>query len=84
MDDEHDLEVLSELNKSQRTALYNYLTARAYRLNKDALRESALWVRDDLMKTTRSEDNIIPFDRVPKKPKQSDFLPPIYNDSVSE
>jgi len=82
-DKPEDIELLKELTTGQRLALYRYLTARAYRLNKDALRESALWTRNDLLKITKGEKNVISFDREPVKTKVSAHLPDVYNDTVS-
>ena len=79
-DDPEDIEVLQELSTRQRLALYRYLTARAYRLNKDTLRDSSLWTRDDLMKITKGQKNAIPFDRDAKPKKPADFLPSIFKD----
>lgn len=80
-DKKEDLETLKEFKTSQRLALYNYLTARAYRLNKDELRSSALMTRDDLMSITRGDGNVIPFDRVPKKITQEQFMPDLFNET---
>jgi hypothetical protein len=74
-DSPEDMETLQGLTKRQRQALYNFLTARAYRLNKDTLRESALWMRTDILKATRTEKNAIPKDRVAVVKKLSSFLP---------
>jgi len=82
-DKPEDIELLKELTTGQRLALYRYLTARAYRLNRDTLRESALWTRNDLLKITKGEKNIISFDREPVKTKVSAHLPDVYNDTVS-
>ena len=79
-DSEEDMENLRTLSKKQRTAVYNFLTARIYRLNKDTLRESAIWMREDLLKATRSEKNITPFDRQSIIKKPADFLPAVYAD----
>ena len=76
------MEVLSELDSRQRLALYNYCTGRAYRLNKDVLRDAALWMRTDLMKITKGKKNSIPFDRDVKPKKLSSFLPAVFNDPV--
>lgn len=76
-DKPEDMEIMREFTTRQRLALYNYLTARAYRLNKDVLRDSALWTRNDLMTSTKSQKNAIPFDREVKLKKQSDFLPAV-------
>lgn len=78
-DNPEDLEVLKELNTRQRLAVYNFLTSRAYRLNKDTLRDAALWTRQDLLKATKSDKNSIPFDRDVKMKKPSDFLPPAFD-----
>jgi len=80
-DKPEDLELLKELTTGQRLALYRYLTARAYKLNKDALRDAALWTRNDLLKITKGEKNIIPYDREPVKRKVSEHIPDVYNDS---
>lgn len=77
-----DLEELKGLTTRQRLALYNFLTGRAYRLNKDTLRDSALWIRNDLLKVTKGEKNSIPFDRDVKLKKPSEFLPSVFNDPV--
>lgn len=82
-DKPEDMEVLQGFTARQRLALYNFLTARAYRLNKDALRESSLWTREDLLKATKTQKNTIPFDREVKPKKPSDFLPSVFNDPVS-
>jgi len=82
-DKPEDIELLKELTTGQRLALYRYLTARAYKLNKDALRDAALWTRNDLLKITKGEKNIIPYDREPVKTKASEHLPDVYNDTVS-
>lgn len=79
-DSEEDIENLKTLSKRQRTAVYNFLTARIYRLNKDTLRESAIWMREDLLKATRTEKNAIPFDRQSILKKPADFLPFVYHD----
>lgn len=81
-DDPEDIESLRSLSSRHRLALYNYLTARAYRLNKDELRDSALWVRTDLQKITKGEKNAIPYDREVKPKKPVEFLPPVLNDPV--
>lgn len=74
-DKPEDLELLKELTTGQRLALYRYLTSRCYKLNKDVLRDAALWMRNDLLKVTKSEKNVIPYDREPKKGKAEDYLP---------
>ena len=79
-DTQEDAETRQTLSNAQRLAIYRFLTARAYRLNKDTLRESALWTRNDLMQATKSKENIIPFDREVKLKKPSDFLPKILKD----
>lgn len=83
-DTPEDLEALQGLTARQRLALYNFLTSRAYRLNKDVLRDSALWTRGDILKATKTQKNVIPFDREVKMKKPNDFLPPVLSsDSVS-
>ena len=82
-DKPEDIELLKELTTGQRLALYRYLTARAYKLNKDALREAALWTRNDLLKITKGQKNIISYDREPVRSKVSAHLPDVYNDTVS-
>ena len=82
-DKPEDLELLKELTTGQRLALYRYLTARAYKLNKDTLRDAALWMRTDILKATKGDKNIIPSDRVPVPNKTSDFLPDALNADIS-
>ena len=83
-DKPEDIEILKAFGARQRLALYNFLTARAYRLNKDVLRDSALWTREDLMAITKDKKNSIPFDRDVKPKKPNDFLPTVLkNDPVS-
>lgn len=82
-DNPEDMEILRELTARQRLAIYNYHTARAYRLNKDVLRNASLAVRNDFMVNCKSQKNTIPFDREAKPKKPSDFLPDVLNDSVS-
>ena len=77
-DTSEDLDTLKGLSKNQRQALYNYLTARAYRLNKDSLRDSALWTRQDLLGVTKSNTNTIPFDRDVKPKDLKEYLPDVF------
>lgn len=79
-DKPEDMEELKGLSTRQRQALYNWLTARAYRYNKDVLRDAALYVRNDLMKDTKRKENVIPFDREVTIKKPSSFLPSVLND----
>ena len=72
---EEDNRLLKTLSQRQRVACYSYLTAHAYRLNNDVDRMSALRIRDLFMKDTKSDKNVIPFDRERKIPSISSFLP---------
>lgn len=74
------IETLQGLSANQRQAVYDFLTARAYRLNKDVLRDAALWMREDLLKITKSPKNAIPTDRDVEPKKPADFLPDILKD----
>jgi hypothetical protein len=78
------IETLQGFTKNQRQAIYDFLTARAYKLNKDSLRDSALWTRDDFMKITKTPKNVIPTDRDVKPKAPASFLPDVFkDDSVS-
>ena len=66
---------MRELSRESRTALYNYLSSLAYKLNSDIDRASALRIRNMLMADTRTDKNTIPTDRVTKKKPLSTFLP---------
>lgn len=80
-DKPEDLETLKTFSERQRLALYNYLTARAYRLNEDPLRKSSLFTRNDLMQATKDKKNVIPFDREVKPKSVGSFLPDVLKDA---
>ena len=66
---------MREHSRELRIAHYNYFTGLAYKLNSDVDRESALRIRNMFMADTRTENNTIPTDRVPKPKSLSTFIP---------
>lgn len=69
---------LKELSKEKRKALYEWFTGIAYRANKEEIRSSAIWMRNELMKDTLGDNNGIDFDNLPDVKPMKEFLPAVY------
>lgn len=66
--------MLRQRSKESRQADYDLLTTLAYKCNRDELREAAIWIRNEMMKATRSDKNRIDDDG-PTLPPMKKFLP---------